>query len=76
METIYILFREEAIMDIEARIKIMNYINKEGYISPEFENVGLSYTEILNMCEYLTKIGVLRKRDCAGLAYEFNKKEK
>ena len=61
-------------MDIETRIKIMNYINKEGYISPEFQNVGLSYTEILNACEYLTNIGVLRKRNCVGLAYEFNKK--
>lgn len=62
-------------MNIEARIKIMNYINKEGYISPEFQNVGLSYTEIINTCEHLTNVGVLRKRDCVGLAYEFNKKE-
>lgn len=61
-------------MDSEARIKVMNYIHKEGFISPEFQNIGLSYAEILNMCEYLTSIGVLRKRNCIGLAYEFNKK--
>lgn len=61
-------------MELETRIKVMNYITKEGFISPEFQDVGLSYTEILNMCEYLTSIGVLRKRNCTGLAYEFNKK--
>lgn len=61
-------------MELETRIKVMNYITKEGFISPEFQNVGLSYTEILNMCEYLTSIGVLRKRNCTGLAYEFNEK--
>lgn len=60
-------------MDINARIKIMNYICKNEFVSPEFQDVGLSYTEILNICEYLTNIGVLRKRNCTGLAYEFNK---
>ena len=61
-------------MNLEVRIKVMNYINKNGFISPEFQDTDLSYEEALNMCEYLTSIGVLRKRDCTGIAYEFNKK--
>lgn len=61
-------------MNLDTRIKVMNYINKNSFISPEFQDIGLSYTEVLNMCEYLTNIGVLRKRNCTGLAYEFNKK--
>ena len=62
-------------MNLDSRIKIMNYINKEGFISPDFQNIDLSYEEILDTCEYLTNIGVLRKRNCVGLSYEFNKKE-
>lgn len=60
-------------MKINAKNKIINYIKKEGFISPEFQNVGLSYTEILNTCEYLTTIGILRRRNCIAQAYEFNK---
>lgn len=56
----------------EAQIKVINYIEKEGFISPEFQNVGLDYQEISDTCIILLNKGILKKRNCSGIAYEFN----
>jgi len=66
---------EEIIRTYSAQIKVINYIEKEGFISPEFENVGLTYTEISKVCIILTNKGILKQRNCTGIAYEFNIKK-
>lgn len=66
---------EEVIHSYLSQIKVINYIEKEGFISPEFENVGLSYLEILRVCKVLVKKGILKRRSCTGIAYEFNIKK-
>lgn len=61
----------ELIHNLEAQIKVINYIEKEGFISPEFQNVGLTHKEISNTCILLLNKGILKKRNCTGIAYEF-----
>ena len=63
---------EKLIHDYVSQIKVINYIEKEGFISPEFENVGLTYSEISKVCIILTNKGLLKQRNCTGIAYEFN----
>lgn len=65
----------ELIHNYLSQIKVINYIEKEGFISPEFENVGLSYLEISRVCKILVKKGILKQRNCTGVAYEFNIKK-
>lgn len=62
----------ELIHHYESQIRVINYIEKEGFISPEFKNVGLTYEEISNACIILLNKGILKQRNCTGLAYEFN----
>lgn len=57
----------------DSETKIINYIKKEGFISPDFQDVGLSSIEILNTCEHLKEIGKIKRRNCTGLAYELVK---
>lgn len=67
---------EKLSLSLKSRINtIKNYLKNNKFIAPEFQNVGLSYMEILSTCEYLRSIGILRKRNCSGLAYEFIDKE-
>ena len=54
-----------------SQIKVINYISKEGFISLKIENVGLSSRQVSKTCMILAKKGLLR-RNCTGLAYEFN----
>lgn len=63
---------EQLIHDYTSQIKVISYIEKEGFISPEFENVGLTYPEISKICIILTNKGILKQRNCTGIAYEFN----
>ena len=51
--------------------RVIEYVKKYDFISPEFEDVGLSYYEILNICEDLVEKNILKRRDCTGIAYEF-----
>ncbi len=66
---------KETIHEYLSQLKVMNYIEKEGFVSPDFENVGLSYLEILRICKTLEKKNILKKRNCTGVAYEFNIKK-
>jgi len=64
---------EELIHYYSSQIKVINYIEKEGFISPDFENVGLTYSEISKVCIVLENKGILKQRNCTSVAYEFNK---
>lgn len=66
---------KEILHEYVAQLKVINYIEKEGFISPDFENVGLTYLEILKICKSLEKKKILKKRNCTGIAYEFNIKK-
>lgn len=63
---------KELIKKYSSQIKIINYIEREGFISPEFQNVELTYDEILKACIVLENKGILKKRNCSGTSYEFD----
>ncbi len=64
---------KELIHSYLSQIKVINYIEKETFISLDFENVGLTYDEISKACIILESKGILKRRNCTGIAYEFNK---
>lgn len=56
--------------------KILQYIDsdKDHFFAPEWDGVfnreEYSYSDIMHACFSLVNKGVLKKRDCLGLAFE------
>ena len=50
--------------------KMLNYTTQNGFISPGFQNTGLSLPEFWEALDELLKLNLIKRRNCIGIAYE------